>query len=208
MPEHEALTAELQDILDRANAGDQKAWDELVSRAFARLLKLTRKMFRTYPRLQRWEQTDDVFQQAAFKLHRSLTEVHPESVREFFGLAAIQIRRTLIDLPRHHYGPEGSAAHHHSDGGPAAASPVVNRPESESGEPESLAQWTRFHEVVETLPETEREVLMLTWYSGMRQSEIARLLDVSTPTVRRHWQRAKFLVYERMQGESPASEHD
>ena len=60
--------------------------------------------------------------------------------------------------------------------------------------------------MVESLPETEREVLMLTWYSGMRQGEIAKLIGVSTPTVRRHWQRAKYLVYERMQGESPVGD--
>ena len=71
-------------------------------------------MFRNYPHLRRWEQTDDVFQTAALKLHRSLAEVKPESVRQFFGLAATQIRRTLIDLARHHYGPEGSAANQES----------------------------------------------------------------------------------------------
>ena len=197
MAAHEARTAELQHILDRANAGEPHAWDELISRASARLLKLTRRMFRGYPHLRRWEQTDDVLQNAALRLYRSLHDVQPESVREFFGLAATQIRRTLIDLARHHYGPEGDGAHHHSDGGGNGVS-------SEPHEPESLIEWARFHEVIDTLPETEREVFMLTWYSGMTQGEIAKLLGVSTPTVRRNWQRAKYLVYDRMQGESPA----
>jgi len=199
MADHRSHTIELQHILDRANAGEPQAWDELISRASARLLKLTRRMFRGYPHLRRWEQTDDVLQNAALRLYRSLNDVQPGSVREFFGLAATQIRRTLIDLCRHHYGPEGDGAHHHSDAGGDGVA-------SSGSEPESLVEWARFHEVIETLPEAEREVFMLTWYSGMTQSEIAKLLGVSAPTVRRHWQRAKYLVYERMRGESPADD--
>ena len=196
-----AYTVELQSLLDQAADGQDGAYDELISRASARLLKLTRKMFRAYPHLRRWEQTDDVLQQAALRLYRSLKDVQPGSVREFLGLAALQIRRTLIDLARHHFGPEGAAAHHHSTAGNAATA-ATNKVVA-SSEPESLAGWTRFHEVVDVLPEEEREVFALTWYSGMSQVEIARLLDVSVPTVRRRWQRAKVLVFEQMQGQLP-----
>ncbi len=204
MQEREAQTVEMQSLLDRATAGEDRAYDELVSLTSARLLKLTRKMFRAYPHLRRWEQTDDVLQQAAWKLYRSLTDVRPGSVREFFGLAATQIRRTLIDLARHHFGPEGAAAHHHSDGGSSA--PIIKNRVFAHTEPETLADWTRFHEVAERLPGEEREVFALTWYSGMRQAEIAKLLDVSTPTVRRRWQRAKLFVHDQMHGESPQTE--
>lgn len=93
-------TTQLQALLDKAGEGDQTAYDELIVQASDRLLKLTRKMLRSYPHLRRWEQTDDVFQNAVMRLHRSLSEVQPESVRQFFGLAATQIRRTLIDLAR------------------------------------------------------------------------------------------------------------
>jgi hypothetical protein len=72
-------------------------------------------MLRNYPRLRRWEQTDDVFQTAALSLFRSLTKVKPKTTREFFGLAVTKFRHTLIDRARHHFGPHGQAAHHLSN---------------------------------------------------------------------------------------------
>ena len=34
-------------------------------------------------------------------------------------LAAVQVRRELLDLAKHHFGPEGGGANHHTDGQPA-----------------------------------------------------------------------------------------
>jgi len=41
--------------------------------------------------------------------------VAPESSRQFWNLAALQVRRELIDLAHHHLGPQGHGARHHSD---------------------------------------------------------------------------------------------
>lgn len=178
-------TTQLQTLIDLAANGNDKAYSELVAQASTRLLKLTRKMLRGFPRLQRWEATDDVFQTAALRLYRSLSEAQPANVREFFGLATIQIRRTLIDLVRHHFGPEGHAAKHHTDGD----GDTIRR--RAAATPESLEDWARFHEAVEQLPEAEREVFQLVWYGGMQQAEVAGLLGVSVPTVQRRWYRAQ-----------------
>jgi RNA polymerase sigma-70 factor (ECF subfamily) len=102
---------QIQSLIERAGAGDEAAYARLIERVSERLMRMSHMMLRNYPRLRRWEQTDDVFQNAMIRLHRSLTEVRPESPRAFFGLAATQIRRTLIDLVRHHFGPEGEAGH-------------------------------------------------------------------------------------------------
>src|SRR3569832_1492854 len=96
----------LQSLIDLA-ADDESARQALLDHSCGRLLRLTRKMFHGYQNLRRWEQTDDVFQNAMIRLHRSLAEVKPGSVRHFFNLAAVQIRRTLLDLAKHHFGPEG-----------------------------------------------------------------------------------------------------
>lgn len=172
-------TDELQALLEK---GEAAGYDELLAHASRRLQRLTRRMLRDFPRLSRWEQTDDVFQTAALKLHESLTVVRPQSVRQFFGLAATQIRRTLIDLARHHYGPEGHATKH--------ASGVQNDRSSTTEAPESLAAWAEFHEQVGRLPDDEREVFHLVWYSGTTQREAAKILDVSERTVLRRYHRA------------------
>lgn len=189
MPEPPADTQELQALLDE---GGDAAYDQLLSLASVRLQNLTRRMLRDFPRLRRWEQTDDVFQTAAIKLHKSLAQVRPQSLRQFFGLAATQIRRTLIDLARHHYGPQGQAANH--------ASGINNDRGSSADGPESLAAWAEFHEHVEQLPNDEREVFQLVWYSGTTQREAAELIGVSERTILRRYHRAVLSLRKFLRG--------
>ena len=61
-------TSELQRWIDRLKAGDSAARDKLLECAQERLRKLARKMFRGYPGVQRWEELEDVTQQATLKL--------------------------------------------------------------------------------------------------------------------------------------------
>ena len=189
MPDSPANTTQLQALL---NEGDEAAYGKLLSIASTRLHKLARKMLRDFPKLRRWEQTDDVFQTAAMRLHRSLSEVKPDSVGQFFGLAATQIRRTLIDLARHHYGPEGQAANQESG--------TNNDHKGNADSPETLASWAEFHEQVEKLPDDQREVFQLLWYSGTTQREAAELLDISERTVLRRYCRARLQLKDALYG--------
>ena len=110
---------QLQKLVDRARAGDAGANTLLIEHACNRLLKLTRKMFHDYPSLRRWEQTDDVFQNALLRLHHALASVQVESVRHFFNLAGEMVRRELLDLKKHHFGAHGDAKNHHTDHQPS-----------------------------------------------------------------------------------------
>src|SRR5438045_2374951 len=100
-------TKELHGWLDRMRAGDPAAADELVRRVGGRLERLAHKMLRRYRNVRRWADTDDVYQGAMLRLLHSLRQVRPGSVRDFFGLAAEHLRRELLDLARHFYGPRG-----------------------------------------------------------------------------------------------------
>lgn len=151
-------------------------------------------MLKSYGHVQRWSDTDDVLQASLLRLHRALASVQPESVRKFYGLAATQIRRELIDLARSQYGPQGIGAKHDSDGGYAC-----NRCEAPV-EPVSLAAWTEFHEAVGALPETEKEVVSLLWYDGLNQSEAARVLGISLATLKRRWVSARLLLKDQLAG--------
>src|ERR1700733_5961134 len=97
-------TTEAGDLLGRLRANDDSAREGLIELAKGRFEALARAMLRRYPQVRRWEQTDDVLQAALVRLHRSLAEVRPESVRHLDNLAATQIRRELIDLARHYQG--------------------------------------------------------------------------------------------------------
>lgn len=201
MTETDGNTTQLQTLLDRARDGDEAAYGELIAAAADRLLRLTRKMLCNYPHLRRWEQTDDVFQRAAMRLYQSLGDVRPASLREFFGLAATQIRRTLIDLARHHFGPQGQATHYQSDDGRGAgdrSGGLVNNASAPDGRPETLAQWAEFHEAVESLPDEQREVFSLVWYGGTTHRDAGELLGVSERTILRRLHQARLLLGQQL----------
>lgn len=197
--------AHLTDLVRLVRHGDPTAKDQLLHHACDRLLRLTRKMFRSRPDLARWMQTDDVFQGSLIRLHRALAAVEVTSLQHFFNLAAVQIRRELIDLSRNHFGPHGIAANHHTD---------HQSPDEQGGslhdavnEPDDLAEWSEFHQRVEKLPEDEREVVDLLFYQGMSQEEAADYLQLSLRTVRRRWANARFFLYEGLT-HGPAAERD
>jgi RNA polymerase sigma-70 factor (ECF subfamily) len=79
---------------------------------------------------------------------------------------------------------------------------VQNQPDEDEG-PETLEAWGAFHEAIDTLPADEREVFQLVWYGGLQQKDVAELLDISVPTVQRRWYKARHLINQAMQGESP-----
>lgn len=192
----------VQGWIDRLHAGDESARDELLAATCDRLTALTRKMLRDYPGVRRWEQTDDVLQNATLRLCRALREVRPTTARAYFRLAALQIRRELLDLARHHYGPEGHAAHHASQADEGASPPVVSSREKAdlTHAPDRLQAWAEFHERVEALPDEEREVFDLLWYQELAQPEAADVLGISLATLKRRWMSARLRLQEVLDG--------
>ncbi len=189
----------LQGIIDLASAGDAAAWAELLAHACERLRRLARKMLKGFPDLRRWEATDDLLQNAMLRLHRALAEARPKSVRHFFNLAAVQMRRELLDLADRHFGPEGVGTNHHTDG-PCPPGDgdggVLDRQPAVADEPSTMEGWSEFHARIEALPDEEREVVGLLWYEGLAQEDAAAVLGVSVRTVKRRWQSARLLLFE------------
>lgn len=187
---------QLQNLIDRGLAGDSNAQEGLLNHACDRLLRLTRQMFHNYPKLRRWENTDDVFQNAMVRLHRALREVRIESVRHFFNLAALQVRRELMNLTRHYFGPEGAAGNHHTDGIPSdnAGGAIALG----ATKPEDISQWTEFHSCIDKLPPEDQEIVNLLYYDGVSQEDAAKMLGVSVRTVKRRWQAAKLRLHEEL----------
>lgn len=192
----ELHTTHLRQWQQRMKAGDRTARDELVRAIVARMERLARKMLKSFPNVHRWAQTDDVLQSSLMRLLRSLEKVEPGSVREFFGLAALEIRRELMDLARHFGGPEGEGAHHASHQGQQSGSawqPTAASPDAD------LERWTAFHREVEKLPTEEREVVGLIFYHGLSTTEVAAMLQVTDRTIRRWWNSALLKLHQYMQ---------
>lgn len=174
-------TTSLQRLLDDAAYGRPEVYDELLRHACDRLRVLARRRLRGFPDLRRWAETDDLLQNALLRLHKSLAEVKPPTVAAFFGLAALQIRRELLDLSKSVFGPEGVGGNHHTDGDGAVL----------AGHGQMPTTWVRFHELTETLPEEELQVVDFLFIHEMTQEEAAAVLGVSLRTVKRRWLSAR-----------------
>lgn len=192
----------IQKWLDRVREGDEAARDSLFEAASQRLTRLAKKMLRDYPGVSRWEESEDVLQNALMRLDRALRNSTPPTTRDFFRLAAAVIRRELIDLSRHYQGPEGMGAHHIS------LADNSSGPRFEGGgdttfDGGKLALWTEFHARVERLPDEDRALFDLLWYQGLSQSEAAPLLGMHVRQVSRRWMSLRLELAEALGGQLP-----
>jgi RNA polymerase sigma-70 factor (ECF subfamily) len=165
----------LKELPNPDSQAGRAARAELIDQSKRRMEAICRKMF--FKSLAGapldWE---DVYQEAALRLWKSLDEVKPATVPEFFGLACTQIRRVLVDLCRKF----------------ARQPPDVDQLLKESSfSAVTLAKWTEFHEFVEALPEPLRKVTDLLWYQELSQKEAAGVLGLDESTVKRRWRKAR-----------------
>jgi RNA polymerase sigma-70 factor (ECF subfamily) len=194
----------IDSCINRLQRGEASARHELINLSSERLTVLTRRMFKKDDRIKQWEQTDDIRQNAAIRLWKSLEDVTPSSVAEYFAFAATQIRRELIDLARHYFGERGmgknTAPLGHEDGQPG-----IDRGET-TYEPGQLAAWTEFHRFVESLAPDDRQLVELLWYMGLPQDEVASMLKVDVSTVKRRWRALRMRMAKTLKGWNKAVE--
>jgi len=196
MTNSELNTLWLHDRISRVQAGDRNAADELIRTVSGRLERLARRMLRDFPGVRAGADTADVLQGALLRLVKALRELQPASTRDFANLAALQVRRELLDLARH-FAARGHGRHLAD---PGTADFGATAPES----PADLELWSRFHEAVEELPAEEREAVGLIFYHGYTRAQAALLLGVSERTVYRWWDSACLRLNERLGGQLPS----
>jgi RNA polymerase sigma-70 factor (ECF subfamily) len=203
MDSDESLLGPLADCLAGMAAGDALARDRVIELVAGRLRTLAHRMLARFPAVRRWDDTDDVFQNAALRLHRSLGQMRLESPRSVLALAATHVKRELLDLARRHAGPASYAANHATNvfrtvGGAA------HHVERAADEPDDAERWTAFHEAIDGLAPEPREVFHLVWYLGLDQKSIATLLGCSERTVKYRWRAAREAVRTALDTAAPA----
>jgi RNA polymerase sigma factor (sigma-70 family) len=193
-------TQELLPILNRLLQGDESARADILNCCSKQLTRLTSKMLKDFPAVRRWEDTDDVFQNASIRLHRSLATVTFPSADDFFRFASTLIRRELVDLSRHYQGPEGHGTHQARQASrtDSYTSDRLN-PDTDTHDPQQLFAWTEFHATVERLSDDDRQMFDLLWYQELSQVDAAVLLNVSERTIQRRWQHARIRLQELLE---------
>jgi RNA polymerase sigma factor (sigma-70 family) len=197
VPRMDDQVANFQLWIDRLNAGDGAARAELVKSAYPRLLEVVGKRLNHFARVARWEQVEDVTQEAALKLWGALKDISPRTVGEFWVMAGEHVRRVLLDLIRHHFGPQRLAAYTEIRLG-AAPEPVDARID-----PANLDRWTALHEQIDQLPQEERSIVMAVWYGGLSLAAAARVFGISPDTAQRRWKAARVRLRHVLKGERP-----
>jgi RNA polymerase sigma-70 factor (ECF subfamily) len=175
-------TTKIGSLLERIEAGDQSAREELLLVAKERLGRMASKMLSSFPQLreQGRAETGMVLNDTLMSLYKSFDDVKFESPRHFINLAATKIRRCLIDLKRKHQ-------REIEEMGDQLATAGGNVQESDSL---SIEDWAAFHEAVEKLPSEEKEVFSLRYYGGWSREEAATIIGVAEKTVTRRYGRA------------------
>lgn len=151
---------------------------EVLVLCVSRLRSLARRMLAENPHLRRLHDTDDVMQNVALRLHRALHEVPVKTPHHAMGLAVMHLKRHVVDLLR------GLS---HLEPHPLDPS-VTGHLETHD---ELLHAWESFHEAVDALQPHQREAVHFLWYLGLNQEDAARLLGITSRTLRRHWNEAR-----------------
>lgn len=205
------LEPRIRILIERLAAGSDDAQSlrtELFDIAYGRMQTLANRMIRGFPTVRRWDDTADVVQAAALRLHRALADVDLRDPRHLLRLAALQIRRELLDLARKYASPESFAAHHETNALATADGVVmkVDRAADPLGEPgDRLESWARLHDAVAALPDDDRELFDLVWFMGATQHDIAALTGSSPRTVRRRWDEIKRRLVAALDGDNPTA---
>ncbi len=196
-PSGPTSTLIVQGLLDQLGAGNHEASKQLLEASMGRLRRLSERILAGIPGVSRWEEADDLLQNGSIRLWKALEKHHPPTPLDYYRLAAAVIRRELIDLSRHYFGPEGMgrnlARSWLQDGEEAVA--LAEASPDETYDPQRLGRWTEFHEYVDKLPDEERSLFDLIWYQGLTIGEAAGLLGLAERTARRRWKTARINLY-------------
>ena len=191
-------TIALQDLLSQLQSGEnvETIKKQLVARAYSRLRILAHKMLNSYNRHAIDEETEGLVAEAYLRLDRSLDDLQPETVRQFFGLAALQMRRHLLDKLRSIHGRGQEKRPKISSLDPKDAS----TPGLEVALETPLAPWSAIDilEALDELDERERDCLTMQHWYGFTHQEIANLLQLSTKTIQRSCNMAIIKLNERL----------
>jgi RNA polymerase sigma-70 factor (ECF subfamily) len=143
--------------------------------------------------VRRWEQTDDVLQGTLIRLSRTIDQVPINSPKDFFKLAATNIRWELQTLRDKLNAKKADARWYQSDvhpdhkGGPPAHGNIADRAETRN---DGFMQVSRLLDEIETISEDDREMIDLVIIDGLTRQEAADTMGLALATFNRRYRDA------------------
>jgi RNA polymerase sigma-70 factor (ECF subfamily) len=170
------------ELIQRTGAGDRTAFEKLYQRYARPVFGLALR------RLGDRGRAEDALQETFVSVWRSARTYKPErgpGAPWLYGVA----RNAIVDRSRARHEPPAEAP---------------DEPSLEAGPDEraegSWVRW-RIHRALETLPEREREVIALAYWSDLSQSEVADKLGIPLGTVKTRTRAALAHLAEALEGE-------
>jgi RNA polymerase sigma-70 factor, ECF subfamily len=174
-----------RDLLIRVGERDREAFEQLYHRYVRSVMGLALRRLRDRGR------AEDAVQEIFAAVWRSAGSYRPERGPAAPWLYAVA-RNAIIDRMR------------------ARNEPTAEAPDTASSEPgpleraeSSYVSW-RVHRALEELPDKEREVVELAYWSGMSQSEVAEYLHIPLGTVKTRTRSALARLADVLEGEDLA----
>nr|WP_314899893.1 RNA polymerase sigma factor RpoE [uncultured Deefgea sp.] len=180
-----------QELVLRAQSGDQRAFELLVVKYERRIARLLSRMIRDQSEIE------DVSQEAFIKAYRALPSFRGESAfyTWLYRIAINTAKNHLSTLGRR---PVLSAEYEDEDGDSVDAASLVpdfHTPETELSNKQIVST---VNEAVDALPEELREAITLREMDGMSYDEIAAAMDCPIGTVRSRIFRAREAIANRL----------
>lgn len=180
-----------QELVLRAQNGDQRAFELLVAKYERRIARLLSRMIRDQSEIE------DVAQEAFIKAYRALPSFRGESAfyTWLYRIAINTAKNHLSTLGRR---PVLSAEYDDEDGDSVDAASLVpdfHTPETELSNKQIVST---VNEAVEALPEELREAITLREMDGLSYDEIAAAMDCPIGTVRSRIFRAREAIANRL----------
>jgi len=178
---------ELSDLLRHAQAGDEAARGRLFAVAYEELRTLARAQLRNGGRNTLLNTT--VLVHESYLRIRNAGRLAGIERGRFFAYAARTMRSVIVDFARQR---QAERRRNDADGGFAGTQLAENV--SVVGEDEIV----KIDDALEALQQHDEQlvqVVEMRYFVGMTENEIAEALGVTERTVRRHWEKARMLLF-------------
>ena len=183
-------------ILERINRGDARAMDELVPLVYDELRRKARLYMARERAGHTLQATALVHEAFARMLGGSPANGSWESSRHFYNAAAEVMRQLLVDHARRR------AAEKRGGG-----LQRVDLADVDVEAPLDNVDWEGLDDALSELKKRDErryQVVMLRYFAGLPEHDVARCLDISEKTVQRDWKVSRMFLLAQLQGEAPA----
>lgn len=181
-------------ILNRINDGDARAMDELMPLVYQELRRKA-AWYMAKERAGHTLQTTAVVHEAFARMVGNIESVPWESSRHFFNIAAEVMRQLLVDHARRRAAEKRGGKLQRVD------LDNVDVPFSPDD-----TDWLGLDQALEALKkEDDRryQVVMLRYFAGLPEEQIAKHLGVSEKTIQRDWKVARMFLLAQLGGDDP-----